>query len=155
MPPTFAFDDPVLRLSSVDNIAIAAWFDAPPEPAYLERTTAFLKALHARHPGGIAFVNLICGGTPRFSEPVRKATTASMRDVTVELGTAHVVLIGGFRGTATRMFLSSMMLLSRPPHPSKICVTVDEALAWMLPHCGAAAPDRAAVTAVCDRIITR
>ncbi len=49
------------------------------------------------------------------------------------LGAAHVVLLGGFAGTATRSFLSTAILIGRPSIPTKVVGDAESAAAWLTP----------------------
>jgi hypothetical protein len=88
-------------------------------------------------PDGTGFLNLIVSGTPRFSEEVRNelAEMARQRQVP-ELGTAHIVAVDGFRGTAVRAFLGTLFILSRPKTPTKVFGNGHDAGRWLAPLLG-------------------
>ena len=154
MSVTPSSDDSILRLTSVGHVAIAAWNDAPPTVEYIDRLAAFLRALRKAHPRGVGFINLIIDGRPTFSDGVRKATGKLMRDEPIELGSAQVVLLRGFKGIAVRMFLNSVILLGRPQFPHKIFANLEEALDWIDPLVAAGGPDRATLEQACRKLIS-
>lgn len=125
--------DATFRIFSARNVQVNVWADAPT----VEQMRAFGRAgaAHARrHPGGAALLNLITSGTPSFSEAVRDETVRLMKLPDVyRLGAAHLVLLAGFKGTAVRAFLSTVMLLGRPPVPNKVFGDAESAAAWMMP----------------------
>jgi hypothetical protein len=83
------------------------------------------------------------GKMPRFNDEARKAAAQLARDIApIATGTAHVILLDGFAGAATRMFLSTLTLLSRAPTPTTVHSTVAAGAAWLANHAppGWAAP---------------
>jgi hypothetical protein len=137
--------DATFRIYSARNIQVNLWADAPT----VEQMRAFgrIGTAHARrHPRGAALLNLMLSGTPSFSEEVRDETVRLMKlQDMFRLGAAHVVLLDGFKGTAVRAFISTVMLIARPPVPNKVFGDAESAAAWMLPML---APGAEAWTAV-------
>ena len=125
--------DATFWIFSARNIQVNLWTDAPT----VEQMRAFGRsgAAHARrHPQGVALLNLITSGTPSFSDAVRDETVRLMKLPDMfRLGAAHVVLLEGFKGTAVRAFLATMMLIARPPIPNKVFGDAESAAAWMMP----------------------
>jgi hypothetical protein len=126
-------NDATFRIYSARNIQVNLWADAPT----VDQMRAFgrIGAAHSRrHPQGAALLNLITSGTPSFSEAVRDETVRVMKVSDMfRLGAAHLVLLEGFKGTAVRAFLSTVMLLGRPPIPNKVFGDAESAAAWMIP----------------------
>ena len=126
--------DATFRVFTSRNIQVNIWADAPNVSQM--RVFGRLGAAHARrHPQGIGLINLITNGTPSFSEEVRDATVKLMKEPDMfRLGAAHLVLLDGFKGTAVRAFLSTVMLIGRPPMPNKVFGDAESAASWMLPQ---------------------
>ena len=120
--------DAVLRIVVSRNIQVNLWLDAPqPEQVRVFSRTGAVQA--RRHPRGAALVNLMVSGTPSFSEEVRDGIVKLMKEPdTFRLGAAHVVLLDGFSGTAVRAFLSTVMLIGRPPIPNKVFGDAESAI---------------------------
>jgi hypothetical protein len=65
---------------------------------------------------------------------VRNETIRMMKQTELfNLGSAHVILVGGFTGTAVRAFMSTTILLSRPRRPNKVFGEPEAAAAWLAP----------------------
>lgn len=112
--------DATFRIGVARNLMINAWADAPS----LEQLRAFgrsARALSREHAGRTALLNVVLGGTPRFPEAVRDEAVKLTRDSGLgRLGVAHLILVGGLAGAATRAFLSTVVLLGRPRVPNKV-----------------------------------
>jgi hypothetical protein len=108
------YEDSTLRMASCRNAYFVVWSDAPTG----EQMRTFDRGGHefdAKHPGGTVCFNIIVGGRPKFTADVREAAAEmSARDDIYRLGTAHVVLVDGMKGAATRAFLGTIVLLTRP-----------------------------------------
>ena len=128
------YDDGVCRLTQAGNLLVATWFDAP----NVEQMREFRRtsvAMQKDHPQGTAMVNTICDGTPRFMPGVRDEAVALMKERIHRLGAAHIVLVDGLRGSATRAFLTTVILVGRPRAPSRvfaeIAPAVEQMNAWL------------------------
>lgn len=124
-------DDGTMRQWYCRNVQIVAWFDAPT----LEQMHAYgraASALSMRFDRKSALMNIIAGGTvPRFSSEVREAAATYTREGAHQIGAAHILLLSGLLGSSVRAFLSTMMLLGRPPNPTKVFGDLDTASLWM------------------------
>ncbi len=129
-------DEPLFGLAIRRNVALALWRDAPRLEwfrAIRDKTWPYA----ARWPQGAAWINLIVSGTPLFSEEVRReAAEVSKRDDIYGLGTAHIITLEGFKGTATRAFLNTIFLLARAKTPTKVFATPEEAAPWLVSRLG-------------------
>ena len=125
--------DSTLRIVISRNVQANVWSNAPT----VEQMRLFGRVGVAQmrpHPRGTGLLNLIVGGTPSFSEAVRAETVKLVKQPGIfSLGAAHLVLVGGFTGTAVRAFLSTVLLLGRPPCPNKVFGDPETAAAWLAP----------------------
>jgi hypothetical protein len=124
------YQDATLRQAYARNVHLVAWFDAPS----LDQMHAYgrcAKALSERYGGESCLFNVVVTGVPRFSAEVRQAAADYSREGAHTVGTAHVILVGGLLGSSVRAFLSTAMLLGRPPNPTKVFATLDAAGRWM------------------------
>lgn len=104
--------DDVLVMVTHRNLIALAWYDAP-RPGHLVSVLHLVDELHRRN-GFYGLLNIVVRGTPSFPEQVRQEGRRLIEETTGWGGvTAHVMEVEGFAGTATRMFLSTMMLLGR------------------------------------------
>ncbi len=78
---------------------VAWWRDAPT----LEQMALLTENIQREKP--FVFVNVVFGGTPRFSAPIRQSVKELCEDTRSRNGLAHVVLMTGLGGSAVRMFL--------------------------------------------------
>jgi hypothetical protein len=125
-------EDAVLRIVSSRNVLVNVWSSAPT----IAQVRAFARAGTAvtrRHPRGAGLINLALRGRASFSEEVREELVKLMKQGLFRLGAAHIVLVGGFTGTAVRAFMSTMILLSRPAVPHKVFGDPKAAAAWLAP----------------------
>lgn len=131
-------EDPTLRMVSHRNVMFTVWTDAP--------TLSQVRVFHREsevftrsHPSGQVLVNMVLGGVPLFTEPVRDELVKIMKQgTTYTLGTAHLILVGGMAGSAVRAFLSTAMLLARPKVPNRVFGTVADAAVWVHERLGGA-----------------
>lgn len=114
------------RLSSCRNLLAATWFDAP-EEAQMRAFRRISSEMQREHPAGTAMVNLVVDGTPRFHGGVREEAARLMKEKFHRWGAAHVVLVEGLRGVATRAFLTTAILVGRPKAPAKVFADLDSA----------------------------
>ena len=126
--------DATLRLASHRNLLLAVWCDAPTLEQMRELGRAS-RAISRRHPAGADMLNVVLSGKPTFSDAVRQEGIKLTSDPTlIRLGTAHLVLVTGLAGAATKAFLSTMLLVGRPAVPTKVFADPDGAAAWLAPR---------------------
>ncbi len=151
------YEDETLRQAYCRNVHVVAWYDAPS----LEQMHAYgasASALSRRWQGKSALMNIVVTGVPRFSAEVRDAAANYTREGAHTLGAAHVILVGGLLGSSVRAFLSTAMLLGRPPNPTKVFGGIDEAALWMVRTMGDRSPERwqgAELAAACRAVVER
>ena len=125
--------DSTLRIVTARNVQVNVWSNAPE----IEQLRVFSRvgvAQARQYARGTALLNLVLGGTPSFSEPVRNETIRMMKQTDLfSLGSAHVIVVGGFTGTAVRAFMSTTILISRPRRPNKVFGEPEAAAAWLAP----------------------
>jgi len=128
------YEDDTMRVGNVDNLTIAAWFDAP-TLIQVRAVDRSVRRIRREVEGGVGFINVMVEGIPRFSAEVREegARQTAILDGR-DLVAAHVVLIGGLTGTAVRMFMSTVMLLGRPGYPTKVFGDGPLAAKWLAMH---------------------
>lgn len=125
--------DDVLVMFSRRNLLALAWYDAP-RAGHFVAVQRVVEELHRVH-GKYGLLNVAVRGTPSFPEPVREE---GRRLIEASAGwggvTAHVVEVEGFAGTATRMFLSTMLLLGRGrAADQRVFAQHPEACTWLAP----------------------
>lgn len=151
-----AYDDGTFRIVLCENVLAAVWFDAPTEGQMREFRRASV-AMQKDHPAGTALLNLVCDGTPRFMPGVRDEAARLMKERIHKLGSAHVVLVDGLRGSATRAFLTTAILVGRPRAPARVFAELAPAVtqvhAWLAR--GAATWSLADLGAFCETAIRR
>jgi hypothetical protein len=104
-------EDRTLRLVTCESLVIAVWSDAPDLPQ-MRALGAALRTQARAFPRANALMNVVVRGTPNFSEPVRKEALRLARDPSLAgVGSAHLILMGGLTGVATRAFLSTVALV--------------------------------------------
>lgn len=113
------------------NLLALAWYDAP-RPGHLLTVLRVVEDLHRAH-GKYGLLDVVVRGTPSFPDQVREEgrrlieTTHGWGGVT-----AHIIEVEGFAGTATRMFLSTMLLMGRGrASDQKVFAKPPEACAWL------------------------
>ncbi|MFW6067895.1 MAG: hypothetical protein ACOC97_06130 [Myxococcota bacterium] len=126
------YEDDTLRVVVEGNMAVAVWTGAP-SVDQLRRLHGGLNVLRSENPDGGAFMNVVVGGTPRFSNEVREEAARITQDTgPTDRGTAHVVLIEGMAGAAVRAFIGTMTLMGRPKIPTKTFGDLTSAADWLL-----------------------
>jgi hypothetical protein len=129
---TLAFENEVARITYDRNVAVTAWFDAPRAALELREMEKVGKKISAQYKESTALFNVIVSGTPSFNDEVRKEVTRISADDTLyALGSAHVLLVEGFVGSAVRAFLSTALTLARAKTPNKVFADVDGAATWV------------------------
>lgn len=130
MRAQIVYEDATLRQAYARNLHVVAWYDAPS----LEQMHAYAscaKALSDRWRRRSGLMNLVVGGVPRFTAEVREAAAEYTREGAHGAGAAHVILVSGLLGSSVRAFLSTAMLLGRPPNPTRVFGGIAEAARWM------------------------
>lgn len=128
---TVDYEDETMRVGNVDNLTIAAWFDAP-TLVQMRAVDRSVRRIRREVEGGVGFINVVVEGIPSFSAEVREegARQTSVLDGR-DLVAAHVILIGGLTGVAVRMFMSTVILLGRPGYPTKVFGDAHVAATWL------------------------
>lgn len=123
--------DDVLVMFTRRNLLALAWYDAP-RAGHLLSVMRVVEDLHRMH-GKYGLLDVVVRGTPSFPEQVREEgkrlieTTGGWGGVT-----AHIIEVEGFAGTATRMFLSTMMLMGRGRGAdARVFAAHPEGCAWL------------------------
>lgn len=150
-------DDGTLRQAYCRNVHVVAWYDAP-SLEQMHTYGAAAKALSARWERRSALMNIVVTGVPRFSSEVREAAAEYTREGAHGVGAAHIILVGGLLGSSVRAFLSTAMLLGRPPNPTKVFGGIDEAALWMGRNLAERSPeawDPSELAEVCRAVVER
>lgn len=151
------YEDATLRQGYCRNLHVVAWFDAPS----VDQMHAYgraAKALSTRHAGKSGLVNLVVSGVPRFSSEVREAAAEYTREGAHSVGAAHVILVGGLLGSSVRAFLSTVVLIGRPPNPTKVFGDLPQSAAWMAGNLSQRSPEAwlpEEVLAACREVMDR
>ena len=151
------YEDETLREGYAKNVHLVAWFDAPTAD-HMRQYGVGAQALHARYPQGSGLMNLIVSGTPSFSNEVRELARQYTAEGLHDAGAAHVILVGGLLGSAVRGFLGTMLLLGRPPNPTRVFAGVEPAAAWLvggLERTGTQRWDADELAAITTRFVAR
>jgi hypothetical protein len=126
-----AFSDSSLRVATVDNLELASWFDAP-ELRHMHTIDRVYKRMKRRVQGGCGFVNVVVDGVPKFSAEVREEAAKQTAEVDDrDIATAHLILVDGMVGSAVRAFMSTTILIGRPPHPTKVFGDIPTTARWL------------------------
>lgn len=129
----------MLRIASFRSVMITVWNDAP-DVAQVRAFTRISQQFCAARPGSTALLNAVIRGKPIFPERVRDEVVKAMKMRGVfDLGAAHLIVVGGLPGTATRAFLSTAILLARPKRPSKVFGDSKDACDWLAARAATAA----------------
>lgn len=126
------YQDDVLVMIAQRNVLALAWYDAP-RGGHLLEVLRVLQDMHRSTGHTPHLLDVVIRGTPRFPEQVREEGGRLVRE-TAPLGglTAHVIEVEGLAGTATRVFLSTMLLLGRGKSASmRVFGEHREACAWL------------------------
>lgn len=126
------YHDDVLVMLAQRNVLALAWYDAPRGGHLLEVLRA-VQDIHRKTGHATHLLDVVVRGTPRFPEQVRKEGGRLVRESAPIGGiTAHIIEVEGLAGTATRVFLSTMLLLGRGKGSSmRVFAEHREACAWL------------------------
>lgn len=127
------YERPNALMIQSGNLALVGWRGAP----NYEDVIAWHqlgKSMARECPEGSACVDLVLGGTPDFSEPVRRAAVKLASDPHIfPYAYAHIIVMPGFAGTAVRSFIQTVITISRTPAPSKVFGDAATATSWLHP----------------------
>jgi hypothetical protein len=123
---------PLYRIGTERNLTICAWFDAPNLDS-MRKFAGVVNAQRAAHPDGPGLLNIVLSGTPNFSKEVREEAARLSAEGDRDAGAAHVILLGGLRGVATRTFISTAILVGRSKSPTKVFDSFKPAAEWLAP----------------------
>ncbi len=128
---TLRHHDGVLVMITRRNLLALAWYDAP-RPGHLLSVLRVVEDLHRVH-GKYGLLDVVVRGTPSFPEQVRDEGKRLIEGTSGWGGvTAHIIEVEGFAGTATRMFLSTMMLMGRGRGAdARVFATHPDGCAWL------------------------
>jgi hypothetical protein len=126
-------DDASLRLGVCKNLVIPVWSDTP-NVTHIRALGRAIQGACNRYRQDIGVFDLVAAGTPNFSDEVRNELVKIVRDPHLQgRGTAHVIMLPGLPGIATRAFLSTVFLLARSVTPTKVFADARAASAWLVP----------------------
>jgi len=132
--PRIPYQDDTLRVGVAENLTIAVWYDAPtlPQMEVVHRIDTEKRRVVE---GGLGFVNVIVSGVPRFTKDVREevARQVALADDR-DRALAHLILVEGLAGTATRAFLNTASLLARSRHPTKVFSEIEPTARFLTEH---------------------
>ncbi|MFK7984779.1 MAG: hypothetical protein AB8I08_02035 [Sandaracinaceae bacterium] len=128
--------DASLVLGQSGPLMIAVWWDAPSaaQMDVIGRASARILREWGSQRG---FAQFVLAGTPRFSAEVRKKANEQTK-LYAGQATAHVVEVGGLTGSATRAFLSALILLTQRDKPIKVFSAPADAALWLAEKLGGA-----------------
>ena len=102
------WSDEVLNLRREGKLLVAGWFDAPRIEHMLK-----IEEVAKEHASKLALCNAIVRGRPRFTEDVREAGIRMVKRNAFRIGSAHLILVDGLAGAATRAFLGMVLLVGK------------------------------------------
>jgi hypothetical protein len=124
------YEDETCRIVTERNVGVISWREAP-NMLQLRAHDRIGKQLARAYKGGTLLVSLVRGGTPNFTPEVRDETNRILgQRPFYDLGVARVLLVGGLGGVAARAFLSTALLVSRSPRPTRVFSNVADAAGW-------------------------
>jgi hypothetical protein len=92
-----------------------------------------VKALGDRNPDGVGVLTVLPPLTTPPSQDVRVAISAGYHNVAKHLRCVSWLVEGTeFRAAAVRAALGGLLLLMRPPFPTRVTSNFDEAIPWLL-----------------------
>jgi hypothetical protein len=90
---------------------------------------------HAAHPGKLIELVVIFPSDARMNGEERERMVRLIkRREKSRVASATLVLADGLAGAMHRSILTGLSLVARPPHPAKVCATMPEAVAFLMPH---------------------
>jgi hypothetical protein len=111
MSTVHVHDDVMVSVADRNCLA-TAWYNAP-RPGHFKELLRQVRRMHREHGAPILHLNVILRGVPRFEDAVRQEGLELVRETEHIRGyTAHVIELGGLAGAATRMFVSTLGLMS-------------------------------------------
>lgn len=129
MPGHIEYEDGTCRILTDRNVGVIAWRDAP-TMLQLRAHDRVGKQLGRAYEGTL-LLSLVHSGTPNFTPEVTEETKRILaQDRFYDLGVARVLLVGGLGGVAARAFLSTALLVSRSPRPTRVFGNVRDAADW-------------------------
>jgi hypothetical protein len=141
--PTIGRVDDAALVGFDRDLLIGIWWGS----ATLDHVTAMRACsdqILREHPKFATAVIVMDGdGVFTFTPEVRKALADYVKETESSgLGSAFVILRGGFMGATVRAFISGLFLLTRSKEPQKAFATVAQAAAWLSRCYEDGAPDR-------------
>lgn len=134
------FEDSVMRLAVHRNLLVVVWF-GPPTIEHVSTMERAARELLVEHPGKTGLLNVAIGDIPSLDGAMRAEVARIARDRTlVGVGIAHLILTPGPLGSALRVFMSTVILVSKPPFPMRMLPSLDVAAAWLEPKLNAVTP---------------
>lgn len=134
-----------VRVARLGTLFIQAWAGDPTPAAHDLVQAAADKAIE-QHPNNLCLLSLVripkLGGAPPEDSRRRSKAQSERLDPHVK-ASAIVFDVDGITGVAVRMFVSSVLLLSRPKAPTKTFSDCGVALDWI---CGREGIDPALVS---------
>jgi hypothetical protein len=128
------FRSPDYVEGSYGPVAIAVW-EGCGTLEHAERAARMLRFVARRTDDPIFGLSVVGPNVPPPDSEVRAVMTDAVHKLRSRMGAlANVVEGSGFRAAAMRGVLVGMVLLVRPPHPQVVCVTVEEAAAFLSKH---------------------
>ncbi len=124
------YEDATCRIVVDRNVGVISWREAP-NLIQLRAHDRIGKQLARSYKAGTLLVSLVHSGTPNFTPEVTDETKRILAQRPFyDLGVARVLLVGGLGGVAARAFLSTALLVSRSPRPTRVFGTVPDAVEW-------------------------
>ena len=152
---TWVYEDERLVLARARSLCLAGWRDAPLAD-HIRRWHELGRSIARTHRGAGACIDVIYGGTPRFSDEMRReAERFSADNAIFEIGFAHVILVPGMVGSAVRAFVSTIVLVGRSGSPTKVTGDLAGAVAWMAPRLAPHGWTAAELSTACDELSAR
>ncbi len=127
-----------VRVARIGSLFMQAW-SGDPTPAAHELVRAAADRAIELHPKNLCLLSLV--RIPRLgrppSEDSRRRSRAQSERLDPHLQASAIVFdVDGITGAAVRMFVSSVLLLSRPQAPTKTFSESDIAIDWLCGHDG-------------------
>jgi hypothetical protein len=137
--------EPVIRLptawSSVSGNFVVHLFEGTVTVAEMDRMQQLGDAHSARHPAKRVELVVVHSSDARMTgdERTRMARLIKHGDA-YRTATATVILAEGLVGALHRSTLTALLMVARPPHPTKVFGHVAEAMRWLWPQLRALQP---------------